>query len=882
MTRRSIRALTCLAAACAILCAAAVQAQPRFRFDDTPGVLPKTVVPSRYAITLDLDPARNDFDGQVQISVDVRQTVPFIELHAHELKATRATLFSGGVARELQVVPQEASQTWQLVPVDNEPIAAGEHRIELAYGGPVHPFGEGLFHATCECNGKPEPMLATQLEAINARRVFPAFDEPVFRAAIQLTVRAPNRYDVLSNMPESKRHADGASTVHTFPATPAMPSYLFSVMVGRVESIAGNAAGIPLRIVTAPGKREHARYALQATRQLLPYYTRYFGVPFALPKLDQVAVPSTRWGAMEDWGLISYAEDDLLVDEQKSSLRTRRDVYGTVAHEVAHQWFGNLVTAASWEEIWLNEAFATWLQNKATDKFNPAWKVPLDQRVPIDRAMLIDAGSATRAIRSGPVRESAVNDVFDPITYAKGGAVLTMLEHWIGPKAFQQGLASYMKGQRLSNATAGDLWYYIGRASGQDVNAVAATWTDQPGFPLVQVQESCKDGKASVTLTQGRYLNAAGAAGTQVWKIPVTMARGKTVKTELMDRAQQTFALGACGPQPLVVNAGGGGFYRVAYEPAALKALTASYPSLGDGDRMGLLSDTFALMQSGRIPLNDYFSLLTALSRVTDSSRTMLWNVARSQLEFLDTSMVGAPAQQHVRAAGRSLLAPQLAKLGFMPAAKEDPATSELRAGLIQLLAQFDDEETVRKVLRAFDDDDSGKATLPASLREAVIRVAGMHADKARFDKLMARLKKASGEEERWLYAKALASGRDAKRAQELLTASTTNLAPPNIATALPGMVARNSPFGEMAYQYTLSNFKRLGELSGTWGRQFLLPKAAEGFNDAERASKLIEDQRREVGKDGDTLAAREAEAIRLRAAVKAREAAGLEKALPG
>jgi aminopeptidase N len=882
MTRRSTRAMTCLAAACAILCATAVQAQPRFSFDDTPGVLPKTVVPSRYAITLDLDPARDDFSGQVQINVKVRKAAPFIELHANELKATRATLISGGVARPLHVVAQDESQTWRLMPADNAPIAAGEHRIELAYSGQVHPYGEGLFRATYEREGKTEPMLATQLEAISARMVFPSFDEPVFRAAFQLTVRAPSQYEVLSNMPAEKHKPDGAVTVHSFPATPAMPSYLFSVAVGHVESISGRAAGIPLRIITAPGKREHAHYALKATQQLLPYYTQYFGVPFALPKLDQMAVPSTRWGAMEDWGLISYAENDLLVDEKKSSARTRRDVFQTVAHEVAHQWFGNLVTAASWEEIWLNEAFATWLQNKASDKFNPAWKVPLDERVPIDRAMLIDAGGATRAIRSGPVRESAVNDVFDPITYAKGGAVLTMLEHWIGPKAFQQGLASYMKSQRFSNATAGDLWYHIGRASGRDVNAVAATWTDQPGFPLVQVQESCRDGKASVTLTQSRYLNATGAAGSQVWKIPVTMARGQTVKTELMDRAQQTFTLGACGSQPLVVNAGGGGFYRVAYEPAALKSLTASYAALGDGDRMGLLSDTFALVQSGRVPLNDYFSLLAALSRVTDSSRTMLWNVARSQLEFLDTSMAGTPAQQQVRATGRSLLGPQLAKLGFTPAAKEEAATSELRAGLIQLLSQFDDEETVRKVLRAFDDDESGKAPLPTSLREAVIRATGVHADKARFDKLMARLKKASGEEERWLYAKALASGRDAKRAQELLAASTTDVAPPNVATALPGMVARNSPFGEMAYQYTLSNFKRLGELSGTWGRQFLLPKAAEGFNDAERAAKLIEDQRREVGKDGDTLAAREAEAIRLRAAVKAREATGLEKALPG
>jgi len=888
MVRRSTRATSWLAAL-ALTGAASVQAQPRFNFEATPGHLSKQVVPSRYALALDLDPALDNFSGQVAITVKVAQPAPAIELHANELKASRATLVSPGGARALNVIAQSDTQTWRLVPTDGTPIAAGEHRIEIAYSGNVHAYGEGLFRATHEQGGKTERMLATQLEAISARMVFPSFDEPAYRASFELTVRAPKQYTVLSNTPERPSRADGAVTVHTFAATPAMPSYLFSVAVGRFEMLEGRAAGVPLRIITPPGKREQGRYALAATQQLLPFYTDYFGVPFALPKLDQMAVPSTRWGAMEDWGLISYAENDLLVDDKKSSVKTRRDVFQTVAHEVAHQWFGNLVTAASWEEIWLNEAFATWLESKATDKFNSSWKSRLDNRLPVDRAMLVDAGTATRAIRSGPVTESAVNDVFDSITYAKGGAVLTMLEQWIGPRAFQQGLADYMKGQRLSNATAGDLWYYIGRASGRDVGAVAASWTDQAGFPLVQVRERCEGGQSQVTLSQSRFMFAADAAKAaqapqQLWKIPVSMARGKASSTELLDSAERTFTLGACGPQPLVVNAGGGGFYRVAYEPAARQQLITAFDTLAEGDRMALLSDSFALVQAGRVPLNEHLALLAALPKVNDSSRTRtrLWAVAQTQLDFLDKAMAGTTAQQQVRAVGRSLLGPQLARLGFMPGAKEDTATAELRAGLIELLARFDDEETVRRALRAFDEDDSGKAPLPTSLREAVMRATGMHADQARFDKLLARLKRAGGEEERWLYARALAGGRDAKRAQQLLSASTSSLAPPNVVTAIPGMVARNSPFGEMAYQYTVTNFARLGELSGTWGKQFLLPKAAEGFNDAQRAARLVEDQRREVGKDGDTLAAREAEAIRLRASVKAREAAALEKALPG
>jgi len=892
MTRRCTRAMSLLAAM-VLAGTACVQAQTRFNFDTTPGHLSKQVVPSRYALTLDLDPARDDFKGQVSISMKVRQTIPFIELHAHELKAVRAALVSRPTTpvsaagpRALRIEPQEATQTWRLVPTDGASIAAGDHRIDIEYSGNVHSYGEGLYRAPYTAGGKPRRMLATQLEAISARTVFPGFDEPSFRAAFELTVRAPKQYQVLSNMPRSSRRIEGDTAISAFAATPAMPTYLLSVAVGRFEAIEGKAAGVPLRVLTAPGKREQARYAMQVTQQILPYYTQYFGMPFALPKLDQLAVPSVREGAMEDWGLISYAEDNLLVDRKTSTVNTEQRVFETVAHEVAHQWFGNLVTAASWEEIWLNEAFATWLQEKAIDRFNPAWKTRLQNREPVDRAMLIDAGTSTRAIRSGPVLETSVYDVFDPITYAKGGAVLTMLEQWIGPEAFRNGLVAYMKDRRMSNATAADLWHHIGRASGRDVSAVAASWTDSQGFPLVQVHEVCDNDGAKVMLTQSRFstftADASGVAASTVWKIPVRMTRGTKVSTVLFDQVEQTIALGPCDVQPLIVNADASGFYRVAYEQSSLAALTAQFASLREGDRMGLLSDTFALVQAGRVPLSSYFALLAALPKVSDSSRTVLWRVAHDQLHFLDVALGETPAQQQLRAAARSLLGPQLARLGWVPSPKEDAQTTELRSSLIQQLAKYDDAATIERARRAFDDNESGRKPLPASIREAVIYATGMHADRAHFDKLLARLERSSSEEDRWTYAVALAAGRDAHRAEELLAMSLTDAVPPNVATAIPGLVASQSPFGDLAYRYTMSNFKKLGELAGNWGRSLLLPKAASGFNDAERATRLVEDQRREAGAEGEMLAAREADAIRLRAAVKAREAAGLEKALPG
>ncbi len=919
-----------------LLVTPAAIAQGRFQFDTTPGYLSKQVLPRRYGLTLQLDPDQRRFTGQVRINLRVRQVQAGLELHAFELNAEHAELVTAGVRRALAVTPVLASQSWRLVPVDGLPIAPGAHQLEIAYAGRVNVAGEGLFMAPYERpeagqgrppsglqarwpspgarplpgpyvraraptgikesggatlpreqGGQAQRMLATQLEAIHARRLFPAFDEPAFRAVFEITVRAPKGYDVLSNMPSKARLRDARTTEHRFAPTLPMPSYLVSVAVGHFDLLRGRAAGVPLQIFTAQGKREFARFALRTTRQVLPYYSQYFGVPYALPKLDQLAVPSVRGGAMEDWGLISYAEDDFLVDPQRSSPATVRAAYATIAHEIAHQWFGNLVTAASWEEIWLNEAFATWLERKATGHFNPGWKIPLQSRRPVERAMAMDAGAATRAIRSGPVRETAVPDVFDPITYAKGGAVLTMLEQWIGPDAFRRGLVAYMKGQRLSNATAADLWHYIGQASGQDVAAVAASWTDQQGFPLVQVRSMCEAGQQRVTLVQSRFRSSASSGDTPstsapsmpepLWKIPVRIARGKQGLTVLLDAAQQSLALGACSDEPVIVNAGGAGFYRVAYDTASQRLMTQRFVDLPEANRVTLLSDTFALVQSGRLPLASYLDVLAALPRVKDSSRTMLWSLARTELDFLDTALAGRPAQQRLRTIASQLLAAQLDQLSWTPAAQEDDQTAELRGTLIAQLAKFGHAPTVAQALRAFDEDDAGARYLPASLRQPVTIAAGMHADRPRFNRLLARLKSAAGEEERWTLAMALAAGRDAQRAEEFLAASLTGVAPANVASAIPGLVARLSPFGDLAYRYTLDHWTPLADLAGSWGRLFLLPGAAAAFNTPEQAGRLVLDQGHSAGANGDAAAAQEADRIHLRAAVSAREAPGLE-----
>ena len=871
-----------LVCALALQCGVTALAQPRFAFETTPGVLAKDVVPSRYALALDLDPVRDEFAGRATIAISVRKPVPAIVVHAHELVASGVSLSAAGGARTLSVTADADSQTWRLAPDDAAPIPAGDYTLDIAYTGIVHRSGQGLYRADYTVQGKPARMLATQLEARFARTLFPGFDEPVFRAVFEIAVRAPNEYDVVSNMPLASRVADGNAQLHRFAPTPSMTPYLVAVAVGRFDVFAGETEGVALRILSAEGKREQGRYAMEVTRQVVPFFTAYFGLPYALPKLDQLAVPSTRRGAMEDWGLISYAEPVLLFDPAASGPDTQRNVYSVVAHEIAHQWFGNLVTASSWEEIWLNEAFATWLARKASAKFNPSWQIDLHQRLPIDQAMRRDAGTATRAIRSGPVTESAVFDVFDEITYTKGGAVLAMLEQWIGPEVFQRGLAAYLASQQYSSASAGDLWHHMSRASGQDVSAVAASWTDQPGFPLVQVRTRCTQGSTRVTLTQSRFAIGPPATTTQLWKIPLRVSRGTDITSTLMDSARTELELKGCTGEPVLANAGGAGFYRVEYDAAQLHALAGRFARLLPSDRVALLSDSFALAQAGQVPMASYFTLLAAIPRVHAPDRATLFSLAGEGLQFLDLAMAGTPAQRSVRAAGRLLFAPELARLGWTPAPRDDAEISKLRGLLIRRLAHFDDRAAGAQARRLFDLDESGKATLPASIRAPVLEAAGVHADRARFEQLMARLKSTNSEEDRWSYARALAAGRDAQRAREFMGVSLAGALAPNIASSIPRMVSESSPFGEIAYDFVLANWDALAVPAGTIGQNWLLPGAASSFNEPQRAQRLLADQRRRAGAVGASPAARTVARIELFSAVRQRDAAGFERYLAG
>jgi aminopeptidase N len=876
MHRLFARAMAILLAFAAM----AACAQARFDFQHTPTILPKTVVPSKVRLRLDLDPAQDRFAGEVAIDVAVREPVRSIVLHARELEAVQLALRTGSGTRALQLAASTVPDTWNLQPVDGGVIAPGAHRLELAYRGKVQASGQGLFVVEHLANGQPARMLATQLEPIAARRVLPCFDEPVFRTVFEVEVKAPAGYRVLSNAPLVSQTPQGDGVLHRFAPTPPMQSYLLSVAVGRFDVLEDDVDGIPLRIFTAPGKREQAAFAMASTRQIVHWYGEYFGRPFALAKLDQLAVPGVRNGAMEDWGMISYHESVLLHDPKRSPPAHQQPVFGVIAHEIAHQWFGDLVSPASWSEIWLNEAFATWMQHKATAHFHPEWDTQVQSREWLEHTMARDATPATRAIRSGPVDESAVFDVFDGITYQKGGAVLSMIEDWIGPEAFRRGLASYMHERAFKPATAGDLWAHIGRAAGRPVARIAATWTDRPGLPVVETSASCVDGHTAVRLRRSRFASL-GALPPVPWQVPVRVRRGDVVRTALVGDAGATVAFPDCQPLAVVTNEGAAGYYRVDPAPQLRARLAEALPELAPADRLALLGDSYALTVAAKRPLQDHLALMRALPLVHDGGRAPLYMTALDQWQQLDETFAGTPAAAALRTAEIALWAPELQRLGWKSAAGERSTESRLRAALVVRLARLGDEATRAAVAERCDAALAADGSVVApSLRPAVLRACGMQATDAQFEAMHAALLSTASVEEQSMLVDALAASPDPQRARRLLDEASERRLPGGLGVRVVGALGATPGLGPLVYEYVVAHWPAFERMAGDHASRWLLPAAMGWGADDARAATLARDQARLAGASGKAAADIVVASIRTRTLLREREAARLPAAL--
>ena len=856
-----------LALAAALACAAlAARAEAPYSFAATPGKLPKNVVPVLYTAHLVPNLADNTFAGTQTVEIDVLSPASRIMLNAANMTIDAASLSGTGIgeiALRPKVDAQEETVTFDLA----RGLAPGRYQLALKFRGHINREARGMFHMEYKVGSAARKMIATTMEPTDARRMLPTWDEPAFRASFRLTVDVPASFKAYSNTPVEKQEAlAGGIQRIRFGATPKMPSYLVVLVAGELERTSARHAGVDIGVVTTEGKAASGAFALESTKRLLGYLNNYFGRPYPLAKLDQIAIPGGFNGAMENWGGIVYNEATLLYDPNKSPDRVRQGSFEINAHEVAHQWFGNLVTMAWWDNLWLNEGFASWMATKATDHFYPDWRAYLHSMAERDYVMELDARKTTHPIQTPVLTESQAADAFDAITYTKGQAFLRMLEAYLGERDFRKGIRSYMAKHQYSNTTTADLWAALEKASGKPVGKLASDWTLQPGFPVLKVEQRCENGKRKVTLSQEQFRLDEPARENRMWNVPVQVGTvgGKAYYT-LLSGPSTTLTQPGCDTA-LVVDPHSVGYFRVQYDAASFDALSVQAARLPDATRFKLLSDTWSMVQAGRLGLASYAKLLSGYG---DEPRLAVWEAILSNLGTLDRLAQGEPEQQLVRRYLVQLVTPRFNKLGWEERPADTMEERQLRALMATALARAGDPAAIAQARSRFARLKADPASVSPAMIDFTVGVTGRYADAATYEALEKHAQAAQTGEERNRYGRALASVLDPALSARTLEQALLPDLPPQLATQIVPGVARSEHI-DQAWAFAVKNRDALMKNQDAIGRNRAFPGIVSSSADVRHADQLEAYVKANFDADAQAEAQRVANAIRTRAAQKA------------
>jgi len=688
--------------------------------------------PLRYEISVTPNVDAATFTGENTITIQTDAPLTTVTMNALNLTVQRASIDNAAVQAEVNA----EAQTLTLTP--RRPLAAGRHTIRIAYSGKIYDDAYGLFRVEYQDGGQTKRAIATQFEPGDARRFAPMWDQPNRRAVFSLTVTAPSDQLAVGNMPVARtQRLSGNRSRTTFADTPSMPSYLLFLAVGDFERVTRNVNGVELGVVMRRGEGHRATDALDAGEQSLNYYAEYFGAPYPLPKLDMIGVPGAGgFGAMENWGAILYFDQYLLVDEN-SSVAERQNVFGIVAHEIAHQWFGDLVTMNWWDDLWLNEGFASWMAAKATERWHPDWHPWMAQLTDgTATAMSLDAREGTHPIVQEINTIDDANLAFDSITYEKGLAVIRMLEAYVGEEDFRTGVRNYINAHRYGNARTEDLWAAVQAASGQPVLEIAHSFTGQPGFPLLTASSgSCRrGGHTDITISQRRFAMDEASRTNERWSIPVVTSHvsgGEPVRTLLEPNGNGAVSM-ACGAY--LLNAGQSGFFRVKYDTANFNLLTQRFGELESVDQLGLLLDYYAFGRSGDASFTNYLDLVNVLP--DDADPVIVMDTAASMSAFAGFTH-DRPSAEAVRAYGRRVLEPYFARVGWQPRPGDDANLTNMRANLITTLGGLGDEAVIAEARRRVRASQTDPSALPSEIRNATRSVYAANATEEDFNALL-------------------------------------------------------------------------------------------------------------------------------------------------
>ena len=764
------------------------------------GQLPKTVVPMLYDISVAPDAIAMTFSGSETVQVQVLTATRTMVLNAADLAIVSAKVDGKPVRYKLDKDAQTLTLTLPAT------AKVGRHTVALQWTGKVNQSAAGLFAIDyTNGDGSKARMLATQFEAPDARRFAPMWDEPAFKAKFRLKAVAPKGQLAFSNMPASGvvTRSDGTE-VYSFAETPVMSSYLLFLGMGDLERKTVQAGNVEIGVITRRGVSAQGDYALAQAKRLLAYYNDYFGTPYPLPKMDMIAGPGSSqfFGAMENWGAIFYFENELLFDPKRTTESGRQRIFTVVAHEMAHQWFGDLITMAWWDDLWLNEGFASWMESKSATVLNPDWQANAEAVAGSrETAMGIDATAATHPIIRHVDTVDQIGEAFDGITYSKGEAVIGMLESALGPDAFRSGIRRYMAKYKYSNTVTDQLWTELAAAAGTPVAGIAHGFTLQGGVPLVTLSNArCVAGSTNATLAQTRFGLDAASKAPQTWQVPMVVGTlgGAEKRTVVTGPATTISALG-CGT--LILNKGKGSYTRVMYDDAGHAAIVRDYARLPLADRLGTLGDDYALAGGGYQDLSRYFALV---AKVDASSSPLEWETVAGDLGGLRSLYNRTPIEAPMRAKTIRLLRPTLDRIGMTAKPGEAVLVTNLREALVGRLGSDGDPAVAalaRDYVRKLATDPTA---IPPAVRTPILSTYAVNATPAEWDALLALTNAERSPVAKNRFVALLGAARDpavVARALELLKGDT--ITAPQKASLLKTISAQHP---DLAFDWAVAN----------------------------------------------------------------------------
>ena len=766
------------------------------------------VNPINYELVFEPDFKKFTFGGKETITIDCKKTTKIISLNCAEIKIKSCQVKRKGRLVASSTKTNEKKEELQITLKEK---IKGSATIILEFQGILNDRLLGFYRSQYKQGGKTKYLATTQFEAADARRAFPCWDEPEAKATFDISIIADNRFTAISNMPVKSKTKLGNKTQYKFGKTPVMSTYLVYLGVGEWEYLTGKIGKTQIRVVTTSGNKSKGKFALDLGKKLLVSYEKYFGINYPLPKLDLIAIPDFAAGAMENWGAITFRETILLYDPKTSSTKTKQYIAEVISHEIAHQWFGNLVTMKWWNDLWLNESFATFMATKFVDKFYPEWDL-WNQFVEdaMNVAMGLDSLKTTHPIDVKVNSPAEIREIFDAISYDKGGCILRMLEHYVGEPNFRKGLMKYLKSFKFKNAKGQDLWNAIGKASKMPVSSMVNSWLKQPGYPLVEIQQ---DGN-NLHIKQNRYLlEPDNKSQKGRWIIPLAIGLPEKIITKLFSKKSMSLRIPK-STLGFVANYGRKGFYRVKYDEGILLDLKmlVDQKQLPSIDRWAIQNDLFSLCVSGNEQVQNYLDFSDAYYE--EDSYLASINVAHN-LASLYFRAFDQKFSEEIRCYAINYFRKILFDLGWEPKKSDKHTDALLRSFAISTLGKMGDEEVSQEAKKRYDKFLKYPKSLSPDLIEPICSIASWNGNSKTHAELVKLYKNAKTMEEKLRFLGAMCGFKDQKLLKKSLDFSqTSSVRSQNM--QLPIMKVAANPYGKkILWPWLKKNWKKLNKKVG-------------------------------------------------------------------